>query len=96
MFKSYHEARCAAEQAADSDGFDRGIERCTYPSAPWRVFMLPRKENRYGHELRCDPESINGDPAYLVRFDAPARTWWSNQLPSDSFWFPPHELRGVE
>jgi hypothetical protein len=42
------------------------------------------------------PESINGDPAYLVRFDAPARTWWSNQLPSDSFWFPPHELRGVE
>jgi len=53
MFKSYHEARRAAEQAADSDGFDRGIERNALFNT-WRVFMLPRKENRYGHELRCE------------------------------------------
>lgn len=46
------------------------------------------------------PESINGEPspgpAYLVRFDAPARTWWAHQTPPESWWFPPGELRSEE
>jgi len=29
---------------------------------------------------------------FLVRFDTPPEKWWSNQIPSDSFWFPMRDL----
>lgn len=49
----YREARAQAQAEANADGFDRGIERNDLFKS-FRVFMLPQRQNRYGHELRCE------------------------------------------
>lgn len=53
---NYREIRAAAQAAADADGHDRGIERL---NGSFRSFLLPRRENRYGHELRCEVVSCS-------------------------------------
>lgn len=51
--KQYLYVRARAQEEANADGFDRGIERNDmFRSFTYR--MLPRKENRYGHETRCE------------------------------------------
>ncbi len=52
----YRAARAEAQLAANADGLDRGIERvCMLGSLhQYRVSVLPRRENRQGHELRCE------------------------------------------
>ena len=49
----YQEARERAQAAANSDGADRGLERNDVFKT-FRVFMLPRRDHRNGHELRCE------------------------------------------
>ena len=49
--RKYREARDEAQKQADATGFDHGIERNAFG---FRVFMLPQRQNRYGHELRCE------------------------------------------
>ncbi len=50
---TYRAAKIAAQAQANGDGFDRGVafndlfHTC-------RVFLLPRKQNRCGDELRCE------------------------------------------
>lgn len=51
--EKYRAARREAQDAANRDGFDRGLERNDLFKS-FHVFMLPRRENRYGHELRCE------------------------------------------
>lgn len=45
----YREAHAEAQRAADAEGYDRGIEANDF-TKEWRVFMLPQKRNRFGHE----------------------------------------------
>lgn len=60
---TYAEARAVAQHAANDDGFDRGIEWLGGRGyGDWRVFMLPRRENRYGHERRCEVVSCEDLP----------------------------------
>ena len=47
----YRAARAAAQARANALGFDHGLERDAFG---WRTFMLPARQNRYGHELRCE------------------------------------------
>lgn len=49
----YKAARAEAQRAANADGFDRGLERNDLMKS-FNVLMLPRRENRNGHELRCE------------------------------------------
>ena len=59
LAKEYRLAKIIAQQESNRDGFDRGIEI----NGPWvHVFMLPRKKNRTGHELRCEVVSSEGVP----------------------------------
>lgn len=51
--EKYLAARADAQAKANELGFDHGIERNDLFKS-FRVFMLPRRENRYGHELRCE------------------------------------------
>ena len=52
MFRdNYKEVKDEAQRQADELGFDFGIERNAFG---FRSFMLPRRENRYGHETRCE------------------------------------------
>lgn len=51
MFPTYQEAVTYARVQATKLGMDHGLERL---GASYRVFILPRPENRYGHELRCE------------------------------------------
>lgn len=56
----YRAARERAQALANELGFDHGIE-ANDVFRDWRVFMLPRRENRYGFELRCEvvhPENL--------------------------------------
>lgn len=49
----YIAARAAAQAEANADGFDRGLERNDlFKSFSYR--MLPAKQFRCGHELRCE------------------------------------------
>lgn len=48
---NYREVRDEAQRKANDLGFDYGIEKDAFG---YRSFMLPRRENRYGHELRCE------------------------------------------
>ena len=48
---SYREVRAAAQADADRDGFDRGVEKL---GSEYTYYILPQKQNRYGHELRCE------------------------------------------
>lgn len=50
----YRAARAAAQARANALGFDHGLERSPYSPGGWRSFMLPERQNRYGHELRCE------------------------------------------
>ena len=49
----YLGARALMQAAANADGFDRGIEANDVMRI-WTTFMLPRRENRRGFELRCE------------------------------------------
>jgi hypothetical protein len=52
---SYPAARAQAQASADLHGLDMGIEWLGEGNmGHWHVFMLPRPENRFGHELRCE------------------------------------------
>ena len=53
---TYDEARRKAQELADEFGCDYGIERnAYYPNGGFAPpFALPRRENRYGYELRCE------------------------------------------
>jgi hypothetical protein len=50
---AYLTARNEAQAKADATGFDHGIEANDI-FKEWRVFMLPRRESRFGHEARCE------------------------------------------
>ena len=49
---NYAEVKREAQTLADETGFDYGIDGAS--AFGYRLFMLPRKENRNGHELRCE------------------------------------------
>jgi hypothetical protein len=49
----YQAARAEAQAKANELGFDYGLERNDVFKT-FSVFMLPRRENRYGFELRCE------------------------------------------
>jgi hypothetical protein len=53
-FPTWNEARDHAEAKVRRLGIAHGIEKPTRFEKGWRVFMLPRPENRQGHELRCE------------------------------------------
>ncbi len=50
---TYTEARVKAQANANEMGYDYGLEYNPI-FKNYRCFMLPRKENRYGHETRCE------------------------------------------
>jgi len=49
----YRAARAEAQKRANETGFDIGLERNDLFKT-FSTFMLPRRENRTGHELRCE------------------------------------------
>lgn len=51
--RAYIETRAKAQSQANETGFDHGLEANDLFKS-WNMFMLPRKENRRGHELRCE------------------------------------------
>lgn len=53
---NYKSVRAEAQKQADELGFDFGVERDAFG---FRSFMLPRRENRYGHEVRCEVVSCS-------------------------------------
>jgi hypothetical protein len=56
-FASWNEAREYAEARVRETRQAHGLEKWRSPLTPgkrFRVFMLPRRENRYGHELTCE------------------------------------------
>ena len=69
-FKTYEEAFNAAVLLARDLKREVGLEKVEYPiladNCHFRVIRLPRPENRYGHELRCQvvgpDESLMGTP----------------------------------
>lgn len=48
---TYKEARAEAQHRANQTGYDYGVEHDAFG---YHAFALPRRENRYGHELRCE------------------------------------------
>lgn len=48
---NYKEVRAEAQAKANATGFDFGIEKDAFG---FHSLMLPQKQNRYGHELRCE------------------------------------------
>jgi hypothetical protein len=52
-FATWEEAHKHAQAAANSMNLAHGIEFCKYDKR-WVVRMLPRKENRYGCDARCE------------------------------------------
>jgi hypothetical protein len=51
--ETYDVVRAEAQEKANDTGFDYGIEQDPFFMS-FRSFMLPRKTNRCGHELRCE------------------------------------------
>jgi len=49
----YRAARAKAQQSANETGYDYGLE-ANDVFREFSVFMLPQKQNRCGHELRCE------------------------------------------
>ena len=49
--QAYETARERAQKRANATGMDIGLERSMFG---FTTFVLPRKENRYGHELQCE------------------------------------------
>lgn len=68
-FATWREARDHAEAAVLATGIAHGIEKPTgLPKGlgqAWTVKMLPRRETRFGWELRC--EAIEPASAYEVK-----------------------------
>lgn len=57
IFGSWREARDYAERRVKETRIPHGIEKASgglFTPGSFRVFMLPRKANRTGHELRCE------------------------------------------
>ena len=50
---NYEQARAEAQQKANAIGMDYGVER-NRTFGTFAVFMLPGRDNRFGHELRCE------------------------------------------
>lgn len=50
--KDYSKVKAFAQAQADAYGTDHGLERTLL--GEWSAFMLPRKQSRRGHELRCE------------------------------------------
>lgn len=48
---TYDQAKREAQARADETGFDYGVAKNAFG---FSCFMLPQKQNRYGHELRCE------------------------------------------
>jgi hypothetical protein len=64
QFATWKEARDHAEKQVRALGIAHGIEQNKL-FKHWNVIMLPRPENRSGHELRCEvlePEHYRGNP----------------------------------
>lgn len=55
---TYPDARADAQARADSTGFDYGLE-WNDVFAQWHSFMLPSRQYRCGHELRCEVVSCS-------------------------------------
>lgn len=51
--RSYKAVRAEAQTRANETGADYGVERNDLMHE-WSFFMLPRPENRYGFERRCE------------------------------------------
>jgi hypothetical protein len=49
----YRNARAEAQTKANETGIDYGLEANDFFQT-FRVFMLPKKQNRRGFELRCE------------------------------------------
>jgi hypothetical protein len=49
----YIQRRAEAQQKANATGFDYGLE-CNDLFRDFMIFMLPAKQYRTGHELRCE------------------------------------------
>lgn len=61
METEYVAARERAQKVANATGMDVGLELNRLLKI-WTYRLLPRKENRYGYELRCEvvsPEDIS-------------------------------------
>lgn len=50
---AYKAVRAEAQRKANETGYDYGIEANDLMKE-WRTFMLPQRQNRSGHELRCE------------------------------------------
>ena len=50
---AYHKARQHAQLRANETGFDHGLA-ANNVMKEWEIRLLPRRENRYGHELMCE------------------------------------------
>lgn len=48
---TYQEASQAAQKAADTTGFDHGVEKI---GSEYRFWILPPKGRRFGFELKCE------------------------------------------
>ncbi len=54
FYTDYHEAHTAAVALARRLGREVGLEKFKeYTTWGFLIYSLPRSENRYGHELRC-------------------------------------------
>jgi hypothetical protein len=52
---NYAEARAHAQRRANETGLDHGVEPVGKPfPGTYMVYMLPQRQNRYGHERRCE------------------------------------------
>jgi hypothetical protein len=51
--EKYRAAKTEAQKRANENGFDYGLEACDL-FKEFRIFMLPQKKNRSGHELQCE------------------------------------------
>jgi hypothetical protein len=47
---TYAAARADAQARADDTGYDHGLEWLGY----WSIFMLPRRESRFGRDMNCE------------------------------------------
>lgn len=58
MTDTYEAAKAEARKLANATGFDFGVEHNAIFKM-WRYFMLPSRQNRRGHELRCEVVSCD-------------------------------------
>lgn len=58
FYENYHDARSAAQHLANAQRKEVGLEKFNWLGRNgYRVFNLPKPENRYGFELRCETVS---------------------------------------